>query len=97
MKSAGLTPRAMRALIEQMIELYGEKELVETLSEKILAEHDLMPLYDAVRELHFPSDEERMLKAKHRMKFEELFFFELLEDVFFVDFLLLFFDERLER
>jgi ATP-dependent DNA helicase RecG len=77
MKSAGLTPRSMRALIEQMIDLYGEETLTETLSQSILAEHDLMPLAEAVRELHFPSDEARMLRAKERMKFEELFFFEL--------------------
>ncbi len=60
-----------------MLEAYGEEELREVLPEDILRSHDLMPLREAVRELHFPSEEERLDRARYRMKFEELFFFEL--------------------
>jgi ATP-dependent DNA helicase RecG len=77
MKSAGLTSRTMRTVIETIIAAYGTDELVETLSDEIRAEHDLVPLADAARELHFPQSEESLERAKYRMKFEELFFFEL--------------------
>jgi ATP-dependent DNA helicase RecG len=77
MKSAGLTSRSMRTVMETVLEAYGAEELRETLSPEIMREHELMPLLDAVRELHFPESEETLARAKYRMKFEELFFFEL--------------------
>ncbi|HVK39438.1 MAG TPA: ATP-dependent DNA helicase RecG [Candidatus Kapabacteria bacterium] len=77
MKSAGLTSRTLRTVIESVIDAYGPEELRETLSPEILREHELMPLFDAVRELHFPQSEESLARAKFRMKFEELFYFEL--------------------
>jgi ATP-dependent DNA helicase RecG len=77
MKSAGLTSRSMRTLMETVITAYGEDELKESLNDEILREHDLMPLREAVREMHFPTDEASLDRARHRLKFEELFFFEL--------------------
>jgi ATP-dependent DNA helicase RecG len=77
MKSAGLTSRSMRTLMQTTLEAYGEDELKETLNDQLLREHDLMPLSHAIREMHFPSDERSLDRALHRLKFEELFFFEL--------------------
>ncbi len=77
MKSAGLSSRSMRKLIENVFEKYADEELQETLSEPVMAEFNLMPLKQAVRQLHFPDDEESLERARYRMKFEELFFFEL--------------------
>jgi len=77
MKSAGLTSRSMRKLIETVLERFGEEELKETLSEEILESFDLMAFPEAVRQMHFPEDEESLARARYRMKFEELFFFEL--------------------
>lgn len=77
MKVAKLTSRSMRTLMERIIEEFGAEELGESLPEDLLARHELMPLPEAVRELHFPTDEDRLDRARYRMKFEELFFFEL--------------------
>jgi len=77
MKSAGLTSRTMRTLIEHAFAQYADEELVETLSDDIRERYALMPLRDAVRQIHFPESEESLDRARHRMKFEELFFFEL--------------------
>ncbi len=77
MKSAGLTSRAMRRLIEAMLERHGEAELTETLNDEIREKYDLMSFPTAVREMHFPTDEEALDRALFRMKFEELFYFEL--------------------
>jgi ATP-dependent DNA helicase RecG len=77
MKSAGLTSRTLRQLMETVLAAYGAEELTETLSDEIMRELDLIALADAVRELHFPQSEESLQRAKRRMKFEELFFFEL--------------------
>lgn len=77
MKSAGLTSRSMRKLIENVFEKYIDEELPETLSEEVMREFDLLPRRQAVRGLHFPEDEKMLERARYRMKFEELFFFEL--------------------
>lgn len=77
MKSAGLSSRSMRKLMENIFEVYAEEELRETLNEPLMKEFNLMPLQHAVRQLHFPDDEESLDRARYRMKFEELFYFEL--------------------
>lgn len=77
MKSVGLTSRSMRTLIENAFDAYGEEELRETLSDELLERYSLMPFAEAVRQIHFPSSEESLERARERMKFEELFFFEL--------------------
>lgn len=77
MKSAGLTSRTMRTVMESVIAAYGTDELGETLSDDLVHRNELMPLSDAVRELHFPESEASLDRARYRMKFEELFFFEL--------------------
>lgn len=77
MKSVGLTSRSMRTLISTVFESCGDEELKETLPEEILARYDLMPIAGAVRQIHFPDSEEILDDARRRMKFEELFYFEL--------------------
>lgn len=77
MKSAGLTSRSLRTLIGTVLETFGEEELTETLSEEIRSAYDLLPLREAVAQSHFPESEESLALARRRMKFEELFFFEL--------------------
>ena len=77
MKSVGLSSRSIRKLIETVFEKYVKEELKERLSDRLLEEHNLLPKEDAIRQLHFPDSEERLERARYRMKFEELFFFEL--------------------
>lgn len=77
MKSAGLTSRSMRRLMETVFRTYADELLEETLNDELMKEHDLMPLRKAVENLHFPSDETALERARYRMKFEELFYFEL--------------------
>ncbi len=77
MKSAGLTSRSMRGVMENLFRQYAEEELRETLTPEIIARHDLMGFAEAVRQIHFPADEAGLERARRRMKFEELFFFEL--------------------
>ncbi len=49
----------------------------ETLSRKILEAHHLIPLTDALRNIHFPKNPELLRKAQLRLKFEELFYVQL--------------------
>lgn len=77
MRDAGLSMRLMRQLVESVL----ERELPgvqETLPDHLLQQFDFPGRQDAVRQLHFPSSTEALRQARNRMKFEELFFFEML-------------------
>ncbi|MCU0427302.1 MAG: DEAD/DEAH box helicase, partial [Candidatus Kapabacteria bacterium] len=77
MKDAGLTMRVMRNLVAAVIE-QEIPNLEETLSDELLEKFEFPGIRQAARQLHFPDSHEALAKARERMKFEELFFFELL-------------------
>jgi len=64
--------RLVSVLIEQL-----HNVVPETLPEKIRNQNRLLPLEDAYRQIHHPSQEELVQKAIFRLKFEELFFLQL--------------------
>ncbi len=49
----------------------------ETLPETILQKANLLPLHNALFNIHFPQSHENLKKAQYRLKFEELFFIQL--------------------
>ena len=51
--------------------------LTETLPDWLIAEHHLMSLDDAIRNIHFPTNPDTLRRAQHRLKFEELFYIQL--------------------
>ncbi|MFM8473124.1 MAG: ATP-dependent DNA helicase RecG, partial [Candidatus Kapaibacterium sp.] len=76
MKNAGLTMRTMRQLVEQVIDK-GLHAVPETLPSALLARYKLPEKHASLRSLHFPSTHAELDAALRRMRFEELFFFEL--------------------
>ncbi len=77
MRDAGLNMRLMRQLVGSVLER-ELPEVQETLPEQMLAHFHFPGRQDAVRQLHFPDSAEALKQARNRMKFEELFFFEML-------------------
>ena len=76
LKSAGITGKVMLKLIgEALNEVLPSLE--ETLPEYILREKGLVPLRFALRQIHFPTDQDSLAKASYRLKFEELFLLQL--------------------
>jgi ATP-dependent DNA helicase RecG len=65
--------KVMRALLEATA-----PHIHERLPEDVLRAHSLMPLRDALRQVHFPDSFQALAQAQRRVKFDELFFFELL-------------------
>lgn len=49
----------------------------ETLPKNIIEKYKLMPITEALRNLHFPKSEEHLSKARLRLKFEELFYIQV--------------------
>lgn len=76
MKRAGLNSHALEKLMTNAFALL-QGVMPETLSPKIVEEHHLMSLDEALRNIHFPQNPDRLRKAQYRLKFEELFYIQL--------------------
>ena len=76
MKRAGLNSHALEKLMGNAFALL-QGPLFETLSPKVLEENHLMPLDEAIRNIHFPQNPEKLRRAQYRLKFEELFYVQL--------------------
>ncbi|MBQ8225638.1 MAG: ATP-dependent DNA helicase RecG [Bacteroides sp.] len=76
MKRSSLNSRALEKMMVTLLQQLKEP-LEETLTPAILAQHHLMPLTEALRNIHFPTSAELLRKAQYRLKFEELFYVQL--------------------
>ena len=76
MKRSSLNSHAIEKMMKSLVGQLNEP-LPETLSPALLAEHHLMPLTDALMNIHFPSGPDVLRKAEYRLKFEELFYVQL--------------------
>lgn len=76
MKRLMLNSHALEKIMASALKLIQEP-LPETLSSQILQEHHLMPLTEAIANIHFPQNVELLKRAQYRLKFEELFYVQL--------------------
>lgn len=67
----GIQARRMRTLIHRAFDTIGR--VLDPLPADILARHGLPSLYDAICEVHFPTDKKRLKAATRRLIFHELF------------------------
>ena len=76
MKNAFLHSRALQSIIATILESL-KTPIPETLSQDIIEKAHLIPLDQAIRNIHFPSSPEMLRQAQFRLKFEELFYLQL--------------------
>jgi ATP-dependent DNA helicase RecG len=76
LRDNGLGPRAFLKLQMNLAAAIAGK-ITETLPGYLLNEHRLMPLPEALYHIHFPQSAELLAQARHRLKFEELFYIQL--------------------
>jgi len=76
LSNKGVSNRVMQKMQQQLF-TESQGKFGETLSEKILQEQDLISKNEAMFNIHFPQSQELLTKARHRLKFEELFFIQL--------------------
>ncbi len=76
MKRSFLNSNAIEKLVATLVRQIQEP-LPETLSSALVAEHHLMPLTEALLNIHFPGNADLLRKAQYRLKFEELFYVQL--------------------
>ena len=76
LKSAGLNQRSIRRMLKS---IFSELETIpEIMPESILRDNDLIPLDQALRNIHFSSDLKELRSATKRLKFDEHFFLQIL-------------------
>lgn len=73
----GLDARGLRSITQKLLE-ETHRYLGETLSPDVIQRYALMPRREALIAIHYPKSFEQLEAAQRRLKFEELFFFQLM-------------------
>ncbi|MGB1374496.1 MAG: ATP-dependent DNA helicase RecG [Rhodothermales bacterium] len=77
LQKAGLTSRTFRKIIYELFREHGE-HLGENLPDHLIQRYGLLEGRVARRAIHFPRSQDELKRAIYRLKFEELFFFQLM-------------------
>lgn len=77
LKKRGYSSRLLGDLVRNLFENARFGEITETLPPELCERYHLLPLKEALRNLHFPETPDLLQRARERMKFEELFYLEL--------------------
>ena len=72
-----ITTRTMQRLVGNLIKTPAVQQVAETLPRQLLAQRNLMPLSQALVNMHTPASIRDLQRAQFRMKYEELFFLQL--------------------
>lgn len=76
-RKAGYSPKLLSGLLRNLFSHPGFADLPETLPQEVVDEFRLMPLKEALSNIHFPENANLLQKARERMKFEELFYLQM--------------------
>ncbi len=71
-----VTSKVFRKIISGIFENLTSK-LPETLPAYIVQKYNLLSFHEAIRNIHFPENAEKLRRALYRLKFEELFYIQL--------------------
>lgn len=77
MRKAYLGSKELRKIQHAVFQRLSAEAIHETLPDSLIARIKVMPLARALRNIHFPENNEMLEKARFRLKFEELFFLQL--------------------
>ncbi len=72
----GLTSKILQQLISRALEAVGDV-LPELLPRDVLSREAFLPVQEAYREVHWPTDPDRLHKARQRLVFEEFFLYSI--------------------
>lgn len=71
-----LSQRSLRRIMYQCVNAYA-KTVKDLIPPELSSELNLIPLSQAIKEIHFPSDQAVLARARERLVCEELLFFEI--------------------
>ena len=76
LKAKFLDSRGISKIMEQLVQVCLP-QIQETLPAEILQHYQLIGKQESIRQIHFPSQPDLLLRARKRLKFEEFFFLQL--------------------
>ena len=76
LSNKGVSNRVMQKMQQQLF-AEARGKFAETLSDKLIEQQGLISKNEAMFNIHFPQSQGLLTKARHRLKFEELFFIQL--------------------
>lgn len=71
----GVTSRFIRYQVKNLLPLVSA--IPEYIPSEIMHRQHLISIHDAIREVHFPQDADKLAEAQRRLRFDELFFLQL--------------------
>ncbi|HOZ51588.1 MAG TPA: ATP-dependent DNA helicase RecG [Chitinophagaceae bacterium] len=77
LRTRWLSGRNYVKLVQQLFSQLREKDIDENLPKNLIDENNLMPRYQAIRNIHFPDNNLQLQSAIFRLKFEELFIHQI--------------------
>ena len=77
LRNRSFTSRTIHKLVVNILNTPAVQHIDETLPPELMQRYRLMPLSEALRNIHQPADQQALQRAQFRLKFEELFFLEL--------------------
>ncbi len=78
LKKKGIDSRGIFQLQKNLFLELTPQDLPENLTQSILSKQELVPRYEAVKSIHYPKSQHETDLATKRIKFEELFFNQLM-------------------
>jgi len=72
----GIQQWTMRKIVQNAVDSFGNL-LDEVFPPEYLAEHDLLPIHDALPRIHSPDNQEMLAAARRRFVYQELFILQL--------------------
>lgn len=77
MKTRYLDSKGVFGLVKNLFEKINALNIPENLPKSIIEKYQLLPKYDALKNIHLPENEEKLAAAQRRLKFEELFVIQM--------------------
>lgn len=77
LNTKGLDTKIRRKLVQNLFEKIQGIELPENLPDYLIQKLGLPSRLQALQDIHFPPDQQRLEAARNRLKFEELFFLQI--------------------
>lgn len=77
LRNRQFSSRTIQKLVINLLSTSAINHLPETLPQSIIASRHLMPLNEALLNIHIPTSIQAMQRARLRLKYEELFYLEL--------------------
>lgn len=77
LRNRQISSRVLQKLMGNLLNTHAVQHIAETLPASIMASRRLMPLNEALINIHLPGDIQAMQRAQLRLKYEELFYLQL--------------------